>query len=38
MAGLAQLALGTAPVVGGALLAVGAGQRSPKTVVQQHLS
>ena len=26
MAGLAQLALGTAPVVGGALLAVGAGQ------------
>ena len=29
MPGLAQLALGTAPVVGGALLAVGAGQLKP---------
>ena len=29
MAGLAQLALGTAPVVGGALLAVGAGHLKP---------
>lgn len=32
MAGLAQLALGTAPVVGGALLAVGAGNLSRQII------